>query len=238
MASGGAENPAGWNRYGYVEGDPVNGTDSTGLLIDMPFDPYHQSITVTAKAPLGPDPFISDIFFGLSLRASRDDSENRTIRQSIVDIRNDREFDIEQAGGCAPRFERFFSNAGIYESMAEQLNTKPEFLMALSSYESGWLNDHNHRLNNLFGVTNAGGKNQSYASPQASADYWIRNFGDWVRNAQTIDDFVEGLRYNGANPYNSVNPNYDIHIRQQLLSVQNRITACVPKRPGSGTADD
>jgi len=34
VASGGAASPKSWNRYGYVEGDPVNHRDPRGLMID------------------------------------------------------------------------------------------------------------------------------------------------------------------------------------------------------------
>jgi RHS repeat-associated protein len=35
QASGGVGNPGSWNRYGYVEGDPVNRTDRSGLQADI-----------------------------------------------------------------------------------------------------------------------------------------------------------------------------------------------------------
>jgi hypothetical protein len=34
VASGGVGNKASWNRYSYVEGDPVNDTDTSGLMKD------------------------------------------------------------------------------------------------------------------------------------------------------------------------------------------------------------
>jgi hypothetical protein len=46
----------------------------------------------------------------------------------------------------------FFANLSIYQGMAKALNTNPDFLMALSSIENGWLDSHNQGLHNLFGV--------------------------------------------------------------------------------------
>jgi RHS repeat-associated protein len=46
QASGGAGEPGSWNRYGYVQGDPVNFHDPRGLMQEAPTF----SITVTASA--------------------------------------------------------------------------------------------------------------------------------------------------------------------------------------------
>jgi RHS repeat-associated protein len=40
MASGGAANPSSWNRYAYVEGDPVNRYDPRGLDYEPPDPPW------------------------------------------------------------------------------------------------------------------------------------------------------------------------------------------------------
>jgi PPE-repeat protein len=55
----------------------------------------------------------------------------------------------------------FFANLSIYQNMASTLETNADFLMALSSMESGWLDAHNQGLHNLFGVTHGGGNNLS-----------------------------------------------------------------------------
>ena len=60
---------------------------------------------------------------------------------------------------CMPKMQPFFDNMGIYQGMADSLETNVDFLLALSSMESGWLDPHNQSLHNLFGVTKAGGNN-------------------------------------------------------------------------------
>lgn len=74
-----------------------------------------------------------------------------------------------------------------------RFRTNEDFLMALSSMESGWLDPHNQDLHNLFGVTKAGGNNLNFPTYQKAADFWIDNFGDNVRGAKTMDDFVAGI---------------------------------------------
>jgi hypothetical protein len=58
-----------------------------------------------------------------------------------------------------PKMNGFFANLAIYQSMATTLKTNPDFLMALSTMESGWLDPHNQGLRNLFGDTQGGGNN-------------------------------------------------------------------------------
>lgn len=35
-----------------------------------------------------------------------------------------------------------------------------------------------------------------------------------------MDDFIDGLRYNGHAPYNSVNPKYDETLRRQYRTIK------------------
>ena len=44
VMSGGLTHPQGWNRYSYVENDPVNLTDKTGLHLDQCADPEEAAI--------------------------------------------------------------------------------------------------------------------------------------------------------------------------------------------------
>jgi RHS repeat-associated protein len=53
LASGGAAEPASWNRFAYVEGDPMNHTDHTGLAIDCRWINGTLSCTVTVDTRSG-----------------------------------------------------------------------------------------------------------------------------------------------------------------------------------------
>jgi len=76
-----------------------------------------------------------------------------------------------------PKMNPFFANLSIYQNMATTLETNADFLMALSSMESGWLDAHNQGVHNLFGVTHGGGNNLSFDTYQKAADYWVKTFG-------------------------------------------------------------
>jgi hypothetical protein len=59
---------------------------------------------------------------------------------------------------CDPDKKRFFSESyPIIHKGASSMEINEDFLAALSAYESQWLDDHNKRINNLFGVTRGGG---------------------------------------------------------------------------------
>ena len=44
----------------------------------------------------------------------------------------------------------------LIHSMAERIGIPESWILGLSAYESGWLDDHNRKLNNPFGLTDAG----------------------------------------------------------------------------------
>lgn len=124
---------------------------------------------------------------------------------------------------CMPKMTPFFANTIIYVAMAKELQTDPDFIMALSSMESGWLDPHNQSLHNLFGVTNAGKNNLAFASYQKAADYWLEHFGPFVKGARTMDDFAAGLK---KAKYNTANPDYYTHLKNQLKTVIKFKTVC------------
>jgi hypothetical protein len=71
----------------------------------------------------------------------------------------------------------------LIHDMAQRLNVNENWILGLSAYESGYLNDHNTGLCNPFGLTAGGGNNLSFRSYEEAVAYWERNYGDIVRNA-------------------------------------------------------
>ena len=113
-----------------------------------------------------------------------------------------------------------FSNLFIEMAKNERLNTQPEFLMALALQESGWDLQHVYEtnpssggkpLNNLFGLTNAGGNNLAFPSPEASGEYFIKEWGAYLKGSKTIKEFVEKLISTPGHKWND-HPNYPISI--------------------------
>jgi hypothetical protein len=78
--------------------------------------------------------------------------------------------------------------------IAKQLNVPNNYIVGLASYESGWSDDHNAKLNNLWGLTKGGGNNLSFPSIQAGNQSFITTAGPFIQNAQTIPTFFSGLK--------------------------------------------
>src|SRR5436853_4758109 len=93
---------------------------------------------------------------------------------------------------CTKQFKDFFSNLDLYKDVANKLNTNPEFVMAHSSWESGWLGPHAKELHNIFGLTHGGKKNLRFDTYQEGADVYVKTVQGTVSGAATIDDFGTG----------------------------------------------
>jgi RHS repeat-associated protein len=186
-SSAGPKDPGSWNRYPYVGGDPLNFVDPTGTVRvcvgptddqtcwDEP-DPQQAGIG-QAGEPTKPKPIFED-------------------RKPIICKR--------------PILQPEYLQ--IFDQMGDELQIDPAFIMALAVQESGWNLKHVYetnpssggkRLNNLFGLTNAGGDNLAFSSVQASADYWITNWGPYLSNhPSTIQAFVDALTSEPRHMYN------------------------------------
>jgi hypothetical protein len=78
--------------------------------------------------------------------------------------------------------------------LADELGIPVGYLLALSAYESGYLDDHNAALNNPFGLTEAGGNNIKFKSIDDAIAYWKSQYGDQVRGVKSLEEFAERLR--------------------------------------------
>jgi hypothetical protein len=115
----------------------------------------------------------------------------------------------------------------VFAQMGDDLNIDPTFIMALAVQESGWNLSHvfeknsssnGKPLNNLFGETNAGGKNLAFASIQDSATHWDNNWAPYLSDhPSTIQGFVNDLTSTPGHMYNT-NPDWKTNIAGGKLS--------------------
>ncbi|MGD0007080.1 MAG: hypothetical protein ABSE93_00840 [Terriglobia bacterium] len=118
---------------------------------------------------------------------------------------------------------RFFQQLPGLTSVASQLNVPTNFIVGLSSYESGWLDNHNFALHNLWGLTNAGGNNLNFSSFQAGNTYFVNNVGPYIQGAQRLSAFFSGLKNEG---YNSANPAYWTTLQNRISKIPMWEAAC------------
>jgi beta-N-acetylglucosaminidase len=87
--------------------------------------------------------------------------------------------------------------------MGSDLHVKPLFIMSTALQESGWNLVHvfgtnsssgGKPLNNLFGMTRAGGNNIAYPSVWASAQAWEANWGPYLSGAAKNITDIGGFR--------------------------------------------
>lgn len=119
--------------------------------------------------------------------------------------------------------QRFFKQLPGLTSVAHQLKVPTTFIVGLSSFESGCYDNHNVGLNNLWGLTQNGGNNMKFPSPEAGNAYFVKRVGPFIQGAQSTPDFFNGLKKKG---YNSKNPNYYSLLAGRISSIQNWGQAC------------
>lgn len=134
----------------------------------------------------------------------------------------------------------------IFVQMGRDLGVNPLFIMASAVQESGWNMPHvfgtnklsdGKPLNNLFGMTAAGGDNLPYPSVEASAKAWEADWGPYLaHHPQTIQAYAAALNSNRLHMYNS-NPNYPGEIAKRYKQLVDASVACdvpglqVPTQP-------
>jgi hypothetical protein len=109
----------------------------------------------------------------------------------------------------------------LISNAATELGVNEDFILALSSYESGWYNDHNLGLNNPFGLTKGGGRNLKFDSVDNAIDLFKRNYGSQIQGVSTIEEFTRAM-LGGPLVYNSVNPKWAVKVQEQYRTIVRR----------------
>jgi RHS repeat-associated protein len=228
-------NPQSFNRYAYVLNDPVNASDPLGLFQLAPRAERQSDYVVEVQAESGG---WGSAFSALwSLWAGRRDLFAVALQPmgviggggEIVGDNQQNGSETKPAGSpqsdpCPPTQARFFGFAHIFANVAQKLDTNWLFVAAHSSYESGWLNKHNANLNNMFGLTRAGGRNLQFKSLEEGANLYTKILAPHVTGAKTIEDFIKGVRSAG---YNSVNKDYDKKMQAQYDTILKYAQRCL-----------
>jgi RHS repeat-associated protein len=123
----------------------------------------------------------------------------------------------------------------IFGQMGNDLGVNPLFIMSTALQESGWglahvygtnSSSNGQPLNNLFGMTQAGGNNIAYSSIQASAQAWEQDWGSYLTNQpQTIQAYAADLNSNPTHMYNS-NPAYPSELADRYAQLVKAVADC------------
>lgn len=123
----------------------------------------------------------------------------------------------------------------IFGQMGKDLGINPLFIMSTALQESGWNLVHVYGsnkssggkpLNNLFGMTNAGGNNLAYPSVLASAQAWEKTWGPYLANhPKTIQAYAADLTSNPKHMYNS-NPAYPALLAARYKQLVSATAVC------------
>jgi hypothetical protein len=128
-----------------------------------------------------------------------------------------------------PEYIKIFSQMGI------ALGIDPAFIMTTALRESGWDLPHVYGtnsssngkpLNNLFGMTKAGGNNIAYPSLEASAQAWEDNWGKYLANhPATFQEYVQDLLSDPHHMYNKY-PEYPGSMADLYRSLVKALNDC------------
>jgi len=210
----GLSDPQSWNRYAYVLNDPIDSFDLMGLQSAPGVKWYEQTI----------DPFTFH-WWVLQTSGGSFAGQEGNVSTGVpswwpalaVDATwwmLDNSVDpaaanngVKAATKCPAQKQAFFNTLGpIFTDMAREANTDPNFIAALSAYESAWLGPHAQELNNPFGLTKAGGNDLSFKSYADAADYWMYSAGrdangyaSLVSGTTTINAFLSAAQNGGYN---------------------------------------
>jgi hypothetical protein len=114
-------------------------------------------------------------------------------------------------------------------ALAQRLGIDETWLLGLAAHESGWLDPHNRKLNDPFGVTHSGGPNVAYASIADAIAYWEKKYGQVIRGATSAQEFAQRLQTAG---YNKLDANWAKNVVGAIRSVPARLGNWKARRGG------
>jgi RHS repeat-associated protein len=213
--------PQSLNRYSYVQNDPVNFVDPSGLNMSETTCSYG----VVGTRPHPEHPERNAYVWGWTCVTETWDSGRRD-PPGIDDLGGAQRKPVPQPNDpCPSHIRNFFNELGnIFNYLKEKTGADVNHFAALSSYESGWLNQHNQGLHNPFGLTKGGGRNLNFGSYKEAADLWLKTFGDKVRGSRTIEEFATNLQKPPS--YNTVNKDWQKKVIQQDATIQKFRQLC------------
>jgi len=149
---------------------------------------------------------------------------------------------LHDSGAICDKKE-FFAFYNYFKKMADKLDTNVDFIMAQSAEETGWMTSGAAKDgNNFFGINRRRddpriykklghrqeeGTNAVYRSIEECIQAWVDKWGEKVRGAKTIDEYITKLINAG---YNVDPATYRIRIKKLYDSVKNRKDKCnIPK---------
>jgi hypothetical protein len=121
-------------------------------------------------------------------------------------------------GTCPPEKRKFFETLDAkISASAKRLGMDADLLMTLVAHESAWYGEHAQELNNIFGLTRAGGRNLSFSSIDKCIEYWEKNTGPKIKGSKDMEEFLVNL-HKPPN-YNKADPKYDEKMRAIYKSI-------------------
>lgn len=124
--------------------------------------------------------------------------------------------------------DKFFDTVyAPFHALAQRLGIDETWLLGLAAHESGYLNGHDRKLNDPFGVTHGGGLNVHYNSIDYAVAYWERRYGAVVHGAASADEFVQRL-YSAK--YNTKDAAWRGLVLKTIKSIPRRLSSWKDKR--------
>ena len=147
QASGGASQPGSWNRYAYVEADPVNYNDASGLLKEQIVVESGVIFRTTTTARGYSGQLEGDVLLALQARGNRTDTfgsqPRKTLAESLEETYGVSELcarGMAASGARMDAIDRANEASNVLKEAAEEADIAWRLLAAIGVRESGFKN--------------------------------------------------------------------------------------------------